>query len=117
MSFPVAGTMMVEPTESESKAELDRFIEAMIGIREEAAAIERGEAHREDNVLKRAPHTAAHVTADTWDRAYTRTQAAYPTAWTRERKFWPTVARIESAFGDRHLVCACPPIEQYSETA
>ena len=113
MSFPVAGTMMVEPTESESKVELDRFIEAMIGIRQEIAAIERGEVPRDNNVLKRAPHTAAHVTSDTWDRPYSREQAAFPTAWTRERKFWPTVARIESAFGDRNLVCACPPIEEY----
>lgn len=113
MSFPVAGTMMVEPTESESKPELDRFIQAMIGIREEIAAVEQGVAHRENNVLKRAPHTAAHVTSDDWDRPYTRAQAAYPTAWTRERKFWPTVARIESAFGDRNLVCACPPVAEY----
>ena len=116
MSFPVAGTMMVEPTESESKVELDRFIEAMIGIRHEIAAIERGEVDRENNVLKRAPHTAAHVTSDTWDRPYTREQAAYPTAWTRQRKFWPTVGRIESAFGDRNLVCACPPMEEYVAT-
>jgi glycine dehydrogenase len=114
MSFPVAGTMMVEPTESESKAELDRFIEAMIGIREEIAAVERGEVPREDNVLKRAPHTAQHVVSDAWDRPYSREQAAYPTAWTRERKFWPTVGRIESAFGDRNLVCSCPPIEEYA---
>ena len=116
MSFPVAGTMMVEPTESESKVELDRFIEAMIGIRHEVEAIERGEASRESNVLKHAPHTAAHVTSDSWDRPYTRQQAAYPTAWTRERKFWPTVGRIESAFGDRNLVCSCPPIDEYSTT-
>ena len=115
MSFPVAGTMMVEPTESESKAELDRFIAAMIGIRDEIHAVEQGIAHRENNVLKRAPHTAAHVTSDDWDRPYSRTHAAYPTAFTRERKFWPTVARIESAFGDRNLVCACPPIEEYAE--
>jgi len=114
MSFPVAGTMMVEPTESESKAELDRFIEAMIGIREEIAAVERGEVPRDDNVLKRAPHTAQHVVSDAWDRPYSREQAAYPTAWTRERKFWPTVGRIESAFGDRNLVCSCPPIEEYA---
>ena len=113
MSFPVAGTMMVEPTESESKAELDRFIEAMIGIREEIAAVERGEMDRENNVLKRAPHTAAHVISDTWDRPYSREHAAFPTQWTRERKFWPTVGRIESAFGDRNLVCACPAIEEY----
>ncbi|MCA0376986.1 MAG: aminomethyl-transferring glycine dehydrogenase [Gemmatimonadetes bacterium] len=114
LSFPVAGTLMVEPTESESKAELDRFVEAMIGMREEIAAIERGEADREDNVLKNAPHTAAHCTADAWTHPYTRQQAAYPTAWTRARKFWPTVRRVESAFGDRNLVCACPPIEEYS---
>jgi glycine dehydrogenase len=114
LSFPVAGTLMVEPTESESKAELDRFIEAMIGMRDEIAAIERGEAHREDNVLKNAPHTAAMCTADAWTHPYTRQQAAYPTAWTRERKFWPTVRRVESAFGDRNLVCSCPPIEEYA---
>ena len=114
LSFPVAGTLMVEPTESESKAELDRFIEAMIGIREEIAAVERGEADRDNNVLKRAPHTAAHVTSDEWDRPYTRQQAAYPTPFTRERKFWPYVGRVESAFGDRNLVCACPPIASYA---
>ncbi len=117
MSFPVAGTMMVEPTESEAKVELDRFIDAMIGIRHEIDAVERGEMGREDNPLKHAPHTAAHVTSDTWDRGYTRQQAAYPTPFTRERKFWPTVGRIESAFGDRNLVCSCPPIEEYSGSA
>jgi glycine dehydrogenase len=117
LSFPVAGTLMVEPTESESKAELDRFIEAMIGMRDEIAAIERGEADREDNVLKNAPHTAAHCTADAWTHPYTRQQAAYPTTWTRDRKFWPTVRRVESAFGDRNLVCACPPIEEYAATS
>ena len=116
LSFPVAGTLMVEPTESESKAELDRFIEAMIGMRHEIAAIERGEADREDNVLKNAPHTAAMVTADAWTHPYSRQQAAYPTDWTRSRKFWPTVRRVESAFGDRNLVCSCPPIESYAPT-
>ena len=115
ISFPVAGTVMVEPTESESKAELDRFVEAMIGIREEISAVERGELHRDNNPLKRAPHTAAHVTADDWDRPYTRQQAAYPTQSTRERKFWPSVGRVESAFGDRNLICSCPPIEAYQE--
>ncbi len=114
ISFPVAGTIMVEPTESESKAELDRFIEAMMGIREEAAAIERGDADREHNVLKGAPHTAAVVTGDHWERPYSRQQAAYPTAWTRSQKFWPTVGRVESAYGDRNLVCSCPPIEDYA---
>jgi glycine dehydrogenase len=117
MSFPVAGTVMVEPTESESLAELDRFIEAMIGIREEIAQVERGEQPREGNVLKHAPHTAAHVTADVWERPYTRTQAAWPTAHTRDRKFWPSVARVESAYGDRNLVCSCLPIEEYSATS
>ena len=114
LSFPVAGTLMVEPTESESKAELDRFIEAMIGIRGEIAAVERGDADREDNVLKNAPHTAAHCTSDTWTHPYSRQQAAYPTSWTRDRKFWPAVRRVESAYGDRNLVCACPPVEEYS---
>lgn len=114
ISFPVAGTVMVEPTESESKAELDRFVDAMIGIREEIAAIERGEMPRDNNVLKRAPHTAVHVTSDSWDRPYSRELAAYPTPFTRDRKFWPAVARVESAYGDRNLVCACPPIEEYA---
>ncbi len=117
LSFPVAGTLMVEPTESESKAELDRFIQAMIGMRQEIAAIERGEADREDNVLKNAPHTAAMCTADAWTHPYSRQQAAYPSDWTRSRKFWPTVRRVESAFGDRNLVCSCPPIESYAPSA
>ena len=114
VSFPVAGTLMVEPTESESKEELDRFCEAMIAIREEAAAIERGELDRQDNPLKRAPHTAQAVIADDWDRKYSREQAAYPAPWLRDYKFWPSVGRIESAYGDRNLVCACVPIEAYS---
>jgi glycine dehydrogenase len=113
LSFPVAGTLMVEPTESEAKVELDRFVEAMIAIREEIAAVERGELDRTNNPLKRAPHTAQHVTSDEWDRPYTRQQAAYPTEFTRDRKFWPAVARVESAFGDRNLICSCPPIEAY----
>ena len=117
ISFPVAGTVMVEPTESESLAELDRFVEAMIGIREEIAQVERGEQPREGNVLKHAPHTAAHVTADVWERPYTRSQAAWPTAHTRERKFWPSVGRVESAYGDRNLVCSCLPIEAYAASA
>jgi len=115
VSFPVAGTLMVEPTESESKAELDRFCDAMIAIREEIRQIEIGVADRENNALKRAPHTLANVLNDAWDRPYSREQAAFPAAWTRERKFWPAVGRIESAYGDRNLVCACPPIEEYSD--
>jgi glycine dehydrogenase len=113
MSFPVAGTLMIEPTESESRAELDRFCEAMISIRQEIAAIERGEQSRQDNPLKRAPHTAAVVCADTWDRGYSRQQAAFPLAWVAAAKFWPAVGRIDNAYGDRHLVCTCPPLESY----
>ncbi len=114
MSFPVAGTMMVEPTESESLAELDRFIDAMIGIRAEIADVESGAMPREGNVLTRAPHTAQHVAGDVWERPYGRELAAFPTPFTRERKFWPAVARVESAYGDRNLVCSCPPIEEYA---
>ena len=115
VSFPVAGTMMIEPTESESKPELDRFCEAMIAIREEIRPIELGLADRADNPLKNAPHTAQMVTADEWEHPYGREQAAFPTRWTREWKFWPAVARVESAYGDRNLVCSCLPIEEYAD--
>jgi glycine dehydrogenase len=114
VSFPVAGTMMIEPTESESKAELDRFCDAMIAIRAEIGAIETGDADRTDNVLKNAPHTLARITADEWGHPYSRAQAAYPAPWVRQSKFWPSSARIESAYGDRNLVCSCPPIESYA---
>jgi glycine dehydrogenase len=114
VSFPVAGTLMIEPTESESKAELDRFCDALIAIREEVSAIERGEMHRENNPLANAPHTARHVTASEWSHPYTREQAAYPVDSLYERKFWPYVGRIESAYGDRNLVCVCPPVEEYA---
>jgi glycine dehydrogenase len=113
MSFPVAGTLMIEPTESESRAELDRFCDAMLAIREEIRAIERGEVPRDDNPLKRAPHTAAVVCAQTWDRPYSREQAAFPLPWVRESKFWPAVGRIDNAYGDRNLVCTCPPLDSY----
>ena len=113
MSFPVAGTIMVEPTESESKYELDRLCDALISIRAEIQQIEMGLSDREDNPLKNAPHTAAMVTADEWDHAYPREKAAYPAPWTRESKFWPPVRRVNNAHGDRNLVCACPPIEEY----
>jgi glycine dehydrogenase len=109
VSFPVVGTMMIEPTESESKAELDRFIAAMIAIREEIRQIEQGNASRTDNPLKNAPHTADTVCADTWEHAYSRSTAAYPAAWLRENKFWPAVGRIDNAYGDRNFVCSCPP--------
>ena len=115
VSFPVAGTLMVEPTESESKAELDRFIEALISIREEIRDIERGVLSREDNPLVHAPHTQDVVVTDAWSRGYSRERAAYPLPWVRERKFWPAVSRVESAYGDRNLVCSCPPIEEYAQ--
>jgi glycine dehydrogenase len=114
VSFPVAGTLMIEPTESESKAELDRFCDAMIAIREEIREVEAGIVGREDNVLKHAPHTMRQCIADAWTRPYSREKAAFPAPWTRERKFWPAVTRIESAFGDRNLVCACLPTEAYA---
>ncbi|WP_461108010.1 aminomethyl-transferring glycine dehydrogenase [Spirosoma koreense] len=115
VSFPVAGTLMIEPTESESKAELDRFCEAMIAIRNEIREIEAGEADRADNVLKHAPHTATVVLSDTWTRSYSREKAVYPLPQVRARKFWPSVSRIDSAYGDRNLVCACVPTEAYGE--
>jgi glycine dehydrogenase len=115
MSWPVPGTLMIEPTESESRAELDRFCEAMLAIRDEIRAIEGGELDREDNPLKNAPHTAAAVMADDWTHGYTRAQAAYPAPWLRRHKFWPPVARIDNAFGDRNLVCTCPPVEAFAE--
>ena len=113
VSFPVAGTLMIEPTESESKAELDRFCEALIAIRAEIAEIESGVMDREDNPLKHAPHTQEVVISDSWSRAYSREKAAFPAHWVRERKFWPTVSRVDNAYGDRNIVCACPPIEMY----
>jgi glycine dehydrogenase len=112
VSFPVAGTMMIEPTESESKAELDRFCDAMISIHAEIEAVVSGKADRQNNVLKNAPHTAQQVIADNWDKPYAREQAAYPAAWTREFKFWPAVARIDSVYGDRNLFCTCPPMDE-----
>jgi len=115
VSFPVAGTLMIEPTESESKAELDRFCDALIAIREEIREIELGIADRHDNVLKNAPHPLARVLSDTWSHAYGRERAAFPAPWTRLHKFWPSVGRVESAFGDRNLVCSCVPIEAYGD--
>ncbi|MFZ1694081.1 MAG: glycine dehydrogenase (aminomethyl-transferring), partial [Flavobacteriales bacterium] len=106
-------TLMVEPTESESKAELDRFVEAMISIRQEIAAIEQGKADKVDNVLKNAPHTSEEVCANEWSHLYSREQAAFPAHVNREWKYWPTVSRVDNAFGDRNLICICPPIEEY----
>ena len=113
VSWPVPGTVMIEPTESEPKDELDRFCDAMIAIRGEIDAIASGQADRKNNVLKNAPHTAEQVTADVWSHPYSREQAAYPATWTRGQKFWPAVARIDSVYGDRNLFCTCPPMEAF----
>ncbi|HQR16725.1 MAG TPA: aminomethyl-transferring glycine dehydrogenase [Gemmatimonadales bacterium] len=113
VSFPVAGTLMIEPTESEPLAELDRFCDALISIRGEIRDIEQGKADRTNNVLTNAPHTMQRVISDTWDRPYPRELAAFPSAATREHKSWPTVGRVDGAYGDRNLVCTCPPVESY----
>ena len=113
VSFPVAGTMMIEPTESESRAELDRFCDALISIRHEIQAVVSGRADAKDNVLKNAPHTAEVVTADQWTHPYSREQAAYPLPYLREHKVWPSVSRIDNPYGDRNLMCSCPPTETY----
>ncbi len=115
VAFPVAGTLMVEPTESESKEELDRFCDAMISIREEIRALENGEGDKHNNVLVNAPHTAEELTADNWSYPYSRKQAAYPATWLSANKFWPTVKRVDNAYGDRNLVCTCPDISSYEE--
>ncbi len=117
MSWPVVGTMMIEPTESESKAELDRFVSAMQSIRAEIADVEAGRADRADNVLKNAPHTAANVVSDAWAHPYGREAAAFPLPYVRAAKFWPTVRRVDDAYGDRNLVCTCPPMSEYGEEA
>ena len=114
VSFPVAGTLMIEPTESESKEELDRFVEAMLGIRSEIAALENGTADKLDNVLKNAPHTIREVLSEHWTHGYSRDAAAFPASYIRERKFWPSVARINNTHGDRNLICTCPPTEAYA---
>src|SRR5271166_1084450 len=117
MSWPVAGTLMIEPTESESKAELDRFCDAMIAIRAEIAAIGAGRLDRLDNPLKHAPHTAHEVMADVWTHAYSRQQAAFPLPWVAASKYWPPVKRVDNVYGDRHLVCTCAPLEAYAQAA
>ena len=113
VSFPVAGTIMVEPTESEALHELDRFADAMIAIREEIAEVENGKADKGNNVVINAPHTAKLVISDSWDKPYSREKAAYPLTWLRDSKFWPSVAKIDNAYGDRNLVCTCLPMEAY----
>jgi len=111
ISWPVAGTMMVEPTESEPKDELDRFCDAMISIHAEMTAIANGAADKQNNVLKNAPHTTGQIAADKWDRPYSREQAAFPAPWLRDYKFWPSVARIDNVYGDRNLFCSCVPLD------
>jgi len=115
ISFPVPGTMMIEPTESESKAELDRFCDALISIRKEIEEVENGSADKRDNVLKNAPHAMAEVMSDDWKHNYSRSKAAFPLPYLRENKFWTPVSRVDNAYGDRNLVCACPPVESYEE--
>jgi glycine dehydrogenase len=117
VSFPVAGTLMIEPTESESKEELDRFCDALIAIREEIREIEQGKQPRGNNVLTNAPHTLEDVIADAWERPYSRERAAFPAVWTRQHKVWPSVGRVDGAYGDRNLVCVCPPVEAYALAA
>lgn len=113
ISWPVSGTMMIEPTESKSKQELDRFCTAMITIRQEIAAVEQGKVDRNNNLLKNAPHTHQMLISDNWPYSYSREQAGYPVSWLRDNKFWPAVGRIDNAFGDRNLVCSCLGIETY----
>ncbi len=115
MSFPVAGTLMIEPTESEDKAELDRFCDAMLAIRQEIRDIEDGKADKADNALKNAPHTQAVITADEWNHKYSRQHAAFPLHWVKHNKFWPSVSRVNNTYGDRNLVCTCEPTESYAE--
>ena len=117
MSWPVAGTLMVEPTESESKAEIDRFCDAMIAIRQEIAAIAAGRMDRADNPLKNAPHTAAEVMAERWTHPYSRAQAAFPLPFVQAAKYWPPVKRVDNVYGDRNLVCTCAPLDAYAEAA
>ena len=112
LSFPIPGTLMIEPTESEAKGELDRLCDALIAIRDEIRAIEEGRMDRSDNPLKNAPHTSAAISATSWGHPYSREEAAFPAPWTREHKFWPPVARIDNAYGDRNLICTCPPMDE-----
>lgn len=113
MSWPVAGTLMIEPTESESRSEIDRFCDAMISIRKEILDIENGDLDKIDNMLKNAPHTAEEVSKDEWSHAYNRSRAAYPIDEIKQNKFWPPVGRIDNTHGDRNLICSCPSMEDF----
>src|SRR5690606_10900382 len=114
MSFPVPGTLMIEPTESESLEEIERFCQAMILIREEIAAVELDEMDRENHPVKNSPHTAGMLTAEAWNYPYSRETAAFPASWVKERKFWPAVGRVDNVYGDRNLFCICPPVDSYA---
>ncbi|CAG8563003.1 842_t:CDS:2 [Ambispora gerdemannii] len=116
MSWPVPNTLMIEPTESESKAELDRFCDAMISIRKEIQTVEEGKQSKGNNLLTNSPHTIEVLIKETWDKAYTREQAAFPAKYLKEQKFWPRVGRLDDAYGDKNLVCSCPPIEDYEDS-
>jgi glycine dehydrogenase len=115
LSFPVPGTVMIEPTESEDKGELDRFCDALISIRMEIKDVEAGKVDKKDNILKRAPHTQQNICSDVWDRPYSRQQAAFPAVWVHHAKFWPSIGRVNNTYGDRNLVCTCEPVSSYEE--
>jgi glycine dehydrogenase len=115
VSFPVAGTLMIEPTESESLRELDRFCDALLSIRHEIDEVEKGLADRTDNVLKNSPHTIYEVSSDEWHHSYSREKACFPLPWVKENKFWPAVSRVDNAYGDRNLICTCPEVESYED--
>jgi glycine dehydrogenase len=115
VSFPVAGTLMIEPTESESKVEMDKFCDALIHIYSEIKEIEKGSVDQKNNVLKNAPHTSQMAVSDNWNFPYSREKAVYPATWTRLNKFWPSVSRVDNAYGDRNLVCSCLPVSDYNE--
>ena len=116
MSWPVPGTLMIEPTESESKSELDRFCDSMIQIRSEVQRIENGELPKDNNMLIHAPHTADDMIDEDWERPYSRKEAYYPLGWIRQDKYWPPVNRVDNAFGDKNLMCSCPPLSSYEST-
>ena len=116
MSWPVPGTLMIEPTESESKSELDKFCDAMLLIKEEVDDVVNGKLDKDDNPLKNAPHTALSIISDNWDHKYSREKAAYPASWLKEHKYWPSVGRVDNAHGDRNLICTCPPINTYNKS-
>ena len=115
MSWPVPGTLMIEPTESESKSELDKFCSAMISIKKEINDVIKGKSDSKDNMLKNSPHTVASITKDNWNHPYSREEAVFPQKWLKEYKYWPPVGRIENAVGDRNLICTCPDISDYEE--